>query len=298
MRATMNKTVFPGAAAVLVLAAVLAAGTACGSSKPEAAAAAGPSALAVKTVPVVRRTLSERLTYTGTVEAIQKINLTPEIAGKVERIFVEEGQAVRKGQVLAALDAAALRLQLKQAEAGVAAAEANLATATKTQERMGRLLREKAVSDQQAEQVKLAYDAAKAQLEQAAAGLNLARHYLEGAELRAPWDGVVSSRNVQEGDVINPMMGGFSPASGVLTLMDFSRVKVSLDVGPADIARVRKGQPAVFRASDGGEITGTVTLMNATADALAKKFTPTSPASARGSPPSSERRTAARSRAR
>jgi RND family efflux transporter MFP subunit len=240
-----------------------------GSAQTEAA-----SATPVKVLKIARQRISEKLTYTGTLEPWQKINLTPDVGGKVAKIYVEEGQLVQKDQVLAELDTESVRLQLKQAEAGLAVAQANYQNAAKNKERMDRLSKEKAVSDQQVEQVRLGYEAAKAQLEQAQAGLNLARHYLDVSIMKAPWSGVVASKNAQVGDVINPMMGGFSPASGVLTLMDFSRVKVVVDVSENDIVRIKKGQNAFIKVpnSEGRIFQASVTLVNMTADAQAKKF--------------------------
>jgi RND family efflux transporter MFP subunit len=249
--------------------------TGCRSAKDaETAKPATVTATPVKVVQVARQKISERLTYTGTFEAWQKINITPETAGKVAKIYVDEGQPVEKGQLLAELETESIRLQIKQAEAAVAAADANFKNMEKNKDRMDRLLREKAISDQQYEQVKLGYDAAKAQLDQVQAALNLARHYLDVSIMKAPWSGVVASKNAQVGDVINPMMGGFSPASGILTLMDFSRIKIVLDVSPRDIARLQKGQAAVVTTASaaGREFAGTVSLVGQTADASSKKF--------------------------
>ena len=259
---------------VAVLAVVLAAPTACRKGGSEESAAVKPSATPVKVLKVGLQKIAEKLTYTGTLEPWQKINITPENAGKVARILVEERQAVQAGQLLAELDTQSVRLQLQQAEAGRAVAEANLANLTRNMERMERLRKDKAVSDQQYEQVKLGFDAAKAQLDQARAAVALAQHYLDTSIMKAPWSGVVASKNAQVGDVINPMMGGFSPASGVLTLMDFSRVKIVLEVGPGEIGRIRKGQPAVVKVADGEvrEFSAAVSLVTQTADAMAKKF--------------------------
>ncbi len=259
----------------LVIILGLGALAACRSAKEAETAKAGAvTATPVKVVKVARQKISERLTYTGTFEAWQKINITPETAGKVAKIYVDEGQPVEKGQLLAELETESIRLQIKQAEAAVSAAEANFKNMEKNKDRMDRLLREKAVSDQQYEQVKLGYDAGKAQLEQAQAALNLSRHYLDVSIMKAPWNGVVASKNAQVGDVINPMMGGFSPASGILTLMDFSRIKIVLDASPRDIGRLQKGQAAVVTTSSaaGLDFAGTVSLVGQTADAYAKKF--------------------------
>jgi len=230
----------------------------------------------VKVFKVSRMRISEKLFYTGTLEAWQKINLTPDTGGKIARILVNEGDRVTKGQLLAELDTEAITLQLRQAEAALAVAQANFNNAQTNLQRMERLYGEKAVSEQQYEQVKLARDSAKAQLEQAQATVNLARHSLEVSILRAPFSGVVASRNAEVGDVINPMMSGFSPGSGggVLTLVDFSRIKIKVDISGADITRIRKGQAAILRVPTipGREFSGTVSVVNLAADPQTKKF--------------------------
>jgi RND family efflux transporter MFP subunit len=93
--------------------------------------------------------------------------------------------------------------------------------------------------------------------------------------MKAPFAGVVASKNAEVGDVINPMMGGFGGgAGGVLTLMDYSRIKVNVAISPQDIGRIQKGQEAVLRAGSfpGREFRGTVRIVNLTADPLSKKF--------------------------
>jgi RND family efflux transporter MFP subunit len=243
-----------------------------GAKAPAQAFGAAP----VKVFKAVRTKISEKLFYTGTIEAWQKINLTPETGGKIARILVDEGDRVSKGQVLAELDVEAITLQLKQAEAGLAVAQANYNNAQTNLARMERLSKENAVSAQQYEQVKLAYDAAKAQLEQAQAAKNLAQHSLDVSILKAPFSGVIASKNAEVGDVINPLMGAFSPGSagGVLTLVDFTRIKIKVDISGTDIVPIQKGQAAILRVPTlpGQEFKGTVQVVNLAADPETKKF--------------------------
>ena len=228
----------------------------------------------VKVFEVRRQKISEKLHYTGVIEAWKKINITPDVGGKIAKIHVEEGDMVREGQLLAELDTRAIRLQLEQAEAALAVSEANYKDAKRNMERMERLIKEKAVSDQQYEKIKLAYEAAEAQLQQAKSALDLAHHNLDVSLMKAPFSGVVASRNTEVGDVINPMMGGFSPNSGVLTLMDFSRVKIEIDVSPKEIVRIKRGQTALLRVSIYPDrvFEGKVTIVNLTAEPQSKKF--------------------------
>ena len=257
-------------------AAALVAAIACKKPASEDAASAETfGAAPVKVFQVRRERITEKITYTGTLEAWTKINITPEVGGKIARILVQEGDRVAQGQLLAELETQSIRLQLKQAEAGVAVAEASHADALRNKERMDRLIKENAVSEMQREKIQLGYDAAAAQLEQARAGLNLARHALDVSIMRAPIAGVVASKNAEVGDVINPMMGGFGGgAGGVLTLMDYSRVKIAVAVSSEDIGRIRKGQEAVLRVGSlpGRDFRGAVRVVNLTADPQNKKF--------------------------
>jgi RND family efflux transporter MFP subunit len=265
--------------AVLILIAAVGFFGACKSDPKEAAPAAGAPSLAaapVKVQPVSRQKISEKLAYTGTLEAARKITITPEIGGRVAKIYVEEGQRVVQGQLLAEMDTESISLQLKQAEAARAVAEANFNNAARNKERMDRLFAEKAVSDSQYEQVKLAHDAAKAQLDQAQAVVNLARHAYDVSIMKAPWSGIIASKNAEVGDVINPMMGGFGGGTGggVLTLVDYARIKIVIEVTQNDIARLARGGKAVVRSGEGEtkDVPGVITVINATADPLSKKF--------------------------
>jgi RND family efflux transporter MFP subunit len=241
----------------------------------EAASAETFGAAPVKVFKVQRERITEKITYTGTLEAWTKINITPEVGGKIARIYVQAGDRVAKDQLLAELETESIRLQLKQAEAGVAVAEASYADALRNKERMDRLIKENAVSEMQREKIQLAFDAAAAQLEQARAGLNLAGHALDISIMKAPFAGVIASKNAEVGDVINPMMGGFGGgAGGVLTLMDYSKVKLAVAISSEDIGRIRKGQEAVLRVGSfpGRDFRGAVRVVNLTADPLSKKF--------------------------
>ena len=274
MRTTNTQRTFVVAA--LAAAALL---TVAACKKPAAKTGAEAEtfgAAPVKVFKAARERITEKITYTGTLEALEKINITPETGGKIARIYVEPGDRVGKGQLLAELETESIRLQVRQAEAGVAVAEASYNDALKNKERMDRLLKESAVSAQQSEKIQLAFDAATAQLEQARAGLNLARHALDQSLMKAPFSGIIASKNAEVGDVINPMMGGAygGGAGGVLTLMDYSTIKLAVSISSEDIGRIRKGQEAVLRTGSfpGRDFRGVVRVVNLAADPQNKKF--------------------------
>lgn len=246
----------------------------CRSQEQEVAQEESFGAALVTVFKVSKQRISEKLVFTGVIEAWQTMNLTPEIGGRIAKIYVEEGDRVQKGQLLAELDTRAARLQLEQAEAVVAVAQANYNDAEKNVERMERLIKENAVSEQQYEKIKLTFESADAQLNQAQAALNLSKYSLDVSIMEAPFAGVVASKNAEVGDVINPMMGGLSSNSGVVTLMDFSRVKIEVDVSYQDVVRIKKRQPASMAVSafPGRSFPGRVSVVNLTADPMTKKF--------------------------
>jgi len=231
-------------------------------------------AAAVKVYKVNKQKISEKLFYTGLIEARKKIVINPDIGGKINKIYVEAGDRVKEGQILAELDTRAIRLQVEQAQAQMAVAEASHKDAQLNLERWERLRKESAVSDQQYEQVKLAFEAAGSQLAQARAAVNLAKYNLDVSIMEAPFAGIIASKNAEVGDVINPMMGGFGAASGVMTLMDFSVIKIMIEVSQRDVTRIQKGQDArlLVAAYPDKEFHGKVMVVNQAADALSKKF--------------------------
>lgn len=230
----------------------------------------------VKATEVKRQKISEKVYYTGLIEAREKIVLTPEVGGKIAKIYVDEGERVRKGDILAEMDTKSIRLQLQQAEAGLAVAKANHNDAQKNMERMERLRKENAVSEQQYEKVKLAFESAEAQLKQAQASLDLAEHNLDVSIMKAPFNGIIASKNAEVGDIINPMMGGgfATTPSGVLTLVDFSWVKIHIQVSHEDMVRITKGQKAnlTVKAFPDKVFSGMVNVVNMAADPISKKF--------------------------
>lgn len=262
----------------ITLTAVLVLGLTMFSCKPpaqeETPTEATFGAARVKVYEVSRQTISANLYYTGLIEARNKIAINPEVGGKIARIYVEEGDRIRRGDLLAELDTRAIRLQLEQAEAGLAVADANHKDAELNFNRMERLKNEDAVSEQQYEKLKLAYEAAESQRLQAKAAVNLAKYNLDVSIMEAPFSGVIAAKNSEVGDIVNPMMGGLGAGSGILTLMDFSQVKIQIEVSQLDIVRIKKGQIAHITVSALPEkiFTGKVTVVNLAADPVTKKF--------------------------
>jgi RND family efflux transporter MFP subunit len=216
-------------------------------------------------------TLAKYFDYKGTVSAWKTANIAPETSGRVGRILKKQGDRVALGELLATLDMTALDLQQKQARAAFAVAEAAYKNAKLNAERMKKLFDSQAVSQMQYENTQLAFDAADTQLKSARATLDLVNYNVSQSNMRAPFAGIIAAKNMEEGDMINPMMG---MGQSILTLMDLSRLKIAVDVPAEEIARIRVGQKCLVRISSlpGEVFAGAVYSKNLAADPLSKTF--------------------------
>ena len=233
------------------------------------------AATPVQIAQVVRGDISALLSYTGSIKPWREVHVVPDFPGKVAKIYVTEGDRVRPNQVLAELDTRTARLQSEQAEAGLAVAQANFNSASKDWERTQELHEKGTISPQQVEKAQLGYEAAKAQLQQATSGLKLARHQLEVSTMKAPFGGIVTGKNMNEGEYINPGMGGMGPGGGsVVSLMDLSQVKIEVQVSERDVDKIRAGQDArvTVNAYPGKTFRGNVSNVHPAAHPMSRTF--------------------------
>jgi RND family efflux transporter MFP subunit len=198
------------------------------------------------------------LNASGYVTARRRATVSSKVTGKVLEVFVEEGRAVHKGQVLAKLDDSQMRAALAVAEAqletsrrGAAEDEARLREAELTLTRREQLVKEQVIS-------KSELDAARAEVESLRARIAVAQQQIKVSEslvhqrqtdlvdmeVRAPFDGVAISKDAQPGEMISPVSagGGFT-RSGIATIVDMSSLEIEVDVNESYINRVRPEMP-------------------------------------------------------
>ena len=197
------------------------------------------------------------LDASGYVTARRRATVSSKVTGKVVEIFVEEGQAVRAGQVLARLDDAQARAALAYAEAQWSAAQksfaedqARLREAELNLQRRDRLLKDGVVGRAEVDTARAEVDSLKARIaytqEQVAvaeAQVRLRRTDLQDMVVRAPFSGVAISKDAQPGEMISPVSagGGFT-RTGIGTIVDMSSLEIEVDVNEGFINRVRSGQ--------------------------------------------------------
>ncbi len=221
---------------------------------------------------VALRTIIESVEASGKIYPEIEVKISPDISGQITELFVEEGDSVKKGQMLARIDADMYDLQRQQAASQVIQSEANAANieaglpalqlqveqAKSNQERNRQLYQQKAISKVELEQFENALkqaesnlSAAKANLRSLKAGVqatqtNLSRAYkdLSRTNITAPMNGVVSSLNVKKGESVAG--NSFNVGTEMMTVADLAEMEVRVEVVENDIVKVKIGDSAVI----------------------------------------------------
>jgi RND family efflux transporter MFP subunit len=206
----------------------------------------------------------ELLNASGYVTPRRRATIASKITGLVTHVFAEEGVRVSEGQTLAALDGSDARLRMLSAQADRDAAaaalgdlEVNLANAKKDAHRAEELYKDGIGSQQSLDQNRTAVASLQARIElvrqqvdAAEARVNVARQDLENTIVRAPFDGLVVSKDAQVGEMISPVSAGSGfTRTGIATLVDMKSLEIEVDVNEAYISRVQPGQ-TVFAVLD------------------------------------------------
>lgn len=197
-----------------------------------------------RTVTVERGSVSQVVAATGTLQPTAQVNVGTQVSGTVARVFTDFNQAVKAGQVLAEMDPALFRSAVKQAEANVASAQAQLALAASTEERNRSLVQQQFIAKQALEASTQQREAAQAAVQLARAQLERAQTDLANSVIRAPVDGVVVDRKVDVGQTV---AASFQTPNLFVIARDLSKMEIHTSVSEADVGAVREGMPVQFR---------------------------------------------------
>ena len=200
------------------------------------------------------------LNASGYVTTRLEATVSSKVTGKVAEILVEEGMKVEKDQVLARLDSSNVQASLRLAEAQLASARTNLAEtepmvklAGIELKRLSALVETKAISQSERDVAEAEFDTQKAKLERQRAEIIVAerqvdewKQQLDDTIIRAPFAGVVTTKDSQPGEMISPMSaGGSFTRTGICSLVDMSSLEIEVDVGESFINRVKEGQSVI-----------------------------------------------------
>jgi HlyD family secretion protein len=255
----------------------------------------GDKGIKVAVEKTTTHTITETVTASGKIYPETEVKISPEVSGEIIELTVQEGDSVRKGQLLVRINAAIYSSIVNQAEASVqqsraqvansremvAQAKANYDQALANYTRNKKLYEDKVISALEFEQSESAYRSAKASYEAAqanvsggsysvqgaAAGLSQARENLRKTTIVAPTSGIISALNVKLGERVvgTAQMAG----TEMLTIADLGRIEVRVDVSETDIAKVKLGDTTIIEADAyrNRKFTGTVSKISVSSKA-------------------------------
>jgi len=238
----------------------------------------------VKVATVKRGDISVPLVATGTIFPEYESKIGPKISGTIETVYVDEGDPAQKGQPLVQLDQQNLLIAVRQGQAAVRVAEAQLKEAEvkgenlkKEKERLSHLLKKNVISQQKYDDIDTAYSMAvtrmeviRAQILSSRENLAMAEQKLSDTVIIAPFSGLIVKRFINQGEFVSTM-----PPSPLFLMMNIDKVKTEIGLPEIHIARIHIGNPVDVTVDTypGSIFKGTVSTINPMVDPVSRAFT-------------------------
>ena len=222
----------------------------------------GPELVAL----VAQTTITSGPSISGSLVADKTASIRAEVGGRVTAVLVEPGAHVSKDTPLARVDDNAVRETMLGAKSGVTQAQLGADIAKRDQDRAERLLAAGAVAENAVENARRGNLAAQAALEDAKARLANAQRNLDNTTLKAPYDGIVSERQVNAGDIV-------APGAPMFTIVDPSTMRLEGSVPADQLGAVRLGANIKFGVTGypGKSFVGTISNIYPSADPQTKQ---------------------------
>jgi len=248
----------------LLLLSTLAFLAGCQTSQSAGPAAPRQEAVVIGKENTARASVEEILTgplISGALQAEEEATVRAEVGGAVLEVNGEEGQAVRKGALLARIDAGALKDAVLSAESSVRSAQNALDVAVREEQRTGRLVEAGALAERSLETARNAVSGAQAQMADAQARLVSAREQLAKATIHAPISGVIAQRPANTGDVV-------TTGTVLFVIMDPWRLELQASVPAQELPHLRIGTSVDFevRGASREHFTGRIERISPVAD--------------------------------
>jgi len=240
---------------LLVVAGLIAFATSCNSGKEnEAQTKETKQAVPVKIMIANNEAINKTINYTASLISFEEIYLAPAAPGKIENIYVEIGDRVSKGQIIATMD----RTNLESARINIANLETNF-------KRLAELKKTNTIADQQYDEVKAAYESAKVSYQ----------FLLDNTELKAPFKGIISGKYFENGENFSGAPNTRVGKSAIVTIVQINKLKALIGISASYFPQITKGMKAIISCDIYPNITfeGKVFNIYPTIDETTKTFT-------------------------
>ena len=195
------------------------------------------------TTQVKKSDISTSITATGNIEPVKEVEVGTQVSGIIDKIYVDYNSVVKEGQLIAEMDKVPLQNELESAKGTYDGAKAEFEYQERNYKRNQQLHEKGLISDTEYEENLYNYQRAKSSLESSRAAYNNAQRNLSYAIITSPINGVVTSRDVEEGQTV---ASGFETPTLFTIAADLTKMQVVADVDEADIGGVKEGQRVTF----------------------------------------------------
>ena len=199
--------------------------------------------IAFDTAIVTKRDISNSVTATGSIEPVTKVEVGTQVSGIIDKLYADYNSTVTKGQLIAEMDKVTLQSELDSKQAAYDGSKAEYEYQQKKYARSKTLYDKNLISDTEYEEAVYNYEKAKSTYQSQKAELAKAKRNLAYATITSPIDGVVISRDVEEGQTV---AAGFETPTLFTIAADLTQMQVVADVDEADIGGIEEGQRASF----------------------------------------------------
>lgn len=190
-------------------------------------------------VPVVRRDIVVSVNATGSIQPVDSVEIKSKASGEIIRVYVQTGDVVKKGQLLVQIDPRIPSATLEQAKADLEVAQAQVTNAASTLRRAEELWKTQSITEQEYEQAKYTSAQAKAAVVRAQTNLENATIAYQDTDVRAPKGGVVLTKSIDVGSVIQSATGTVSGGSVLMKMANLDSVQVRALVDETDIGKLQ-----------------------------------------------------------
>lgn len=211
------------------------------------------TAITVEIATAESATGSSMTSFAGSIESNNQASLSTIVMGTITEVSVSVGDRVSQGDILARIKDDQIQAKKSQIEANMVQARANLENTEKNYNRIKNLYAEESATSKELDDISTMYDIAKANVEALEASLNEVNEMLAYTIIRAPFDGVISRKNVSEGDMA-------APGQPLLSIADPGTLKVTANVPERWISGIAEGDTVSVSVSAAGIETSTAIL--------------------------------------
>jgi HlyD family secretion protein len=193
---------------------------------------------------VSRGTFQTEVSATGVVTPIDRVEIKSKASGRIDELPIEEGDYVKKGQLICKLDPTDVQAEVDQAKANLEIAEAELTTAQNTHDRQIKLFEKGLISAEARDQASLALAQAKGKMVSARISLDQADTRLSETIVQSPIDGVILQKYVEVGQIIASGISNVSGGTPIADVASMANVYVEAGIDEIDVGKINIGQPA------------------------------------------------------